>query len=55
MAELLTQVAGMTKEVAVTYIILYGVLEILKTVVWGLVCWQGLKALGTFFKSMLDF
>lgn len=55
MIELITQVAGMTREVAIAYIIVYGILEMLKIVVVGFVSWKGLQALGLFFKGLFTF
>lgn len=54
MEEVLTQVVGLTKEVAVAYLIVYGVVEILQTVVVGIVGWHGMKALAKLFKMIFE-
>lgn len=54
MVEIINQVAGVTKEVAMTYIILYGILEILKLVLTGFITYHVVKACSNIFIKLFE-
>lgn len=54
MEQVITQVAGLTKEVATTYIMFYGVLELAKLTVGGVLGYFGIKAIRDLFQYLLD-
>ena len=54
MSEVLTQVAGMTREVAITYIIMYGTLEVLKLALTGVLGWKSIQVIGELFKGVFE-
>lgn len=54
MVDLINQIAGMTKEVAMTYIILYGLIEILKLGLTGFLAFHGIKAFVNVFLKLFE-
>lgn len=54
MEQVITQVAGLTKEVATTYIMFYGVLELAKLTVGGVLGYFGIKAFRDLLQYLVD-